>query len=449
VTTPLTPPHNHDAELELLGAMLLDARVRREYLAQTPEEAFYRTAHRLVFAAMVTLESAGHDVDALALKAHLRQRGEFDAVGGDDIVMALLDVPTAANVRTAHRLVIECLQRRRMLDVLLRLAQATVESPLDVQALHTDALTDLLALGEHAARGGFSLLPIGDVLADIEARARGEATGLLTGFPELDTRVHGLRPGELSLLCGGPKVGKSTVAGQIALQVGMREPGTVAYVSAEMGSKVVTERMLAALAGVPYAAIRSGKLADDHYRRLARASGQLGIAKIEIDDTAYPRLDDITNRVLALKARVPSLRLVVVDYLQLVAHTMKGRRGDEELEEKANGLKRLAGRAQVAILAPVQLNLKSIFQRETKRPQLSDMAGGMGPLKACDLCVLLHRPALYGELPPGIADHMLFLVEATRNTPQFEFLLHWQGVVMRGIPPTHWIDPNEPLVPFA
>ncbi|MBK7835247.1 MAG: AAA family ATPase [Gemmatimonadetes bacterium] len=443
---PRVPPHDDAAERALLGALLLDARLPDQVLPQLGDADFYRPAHRRIAAAMATLVADGVPVELLGLCDVLRRHGELEACGGQEYLAMLLDdAVTSANIAAPLRLVQEHAARRALLDRMHHASEAVQSGELSAEALRTTLVSDLLGMSPDRSRAGFRPLPVHAVCDEIERRGRGEGSGLRLGWPEFDRQAQGLQAGEVVLICGAPKVGKSTVAAQCGMHVALSGQGGVGYVSAEMSSEAITERLLAALAGVPIGAMRAGTLTDAQYRRLAEASTALFRAPFWIDDGAVPRLQDIVARVLALKAQHPTLALVVVDFLQLVRYQLKGRRGDEELEAISYGLKDLAKRAQVVLVAPTQLNQKSIEDRPDKRPMLRDISGSSGPLKAADFVALLYRPALYGELPAGTPDHMLVSVAAARRTATFDVVLHWQATVMRGIPHDSWIRPDDPL----
>ncbi len=440
------PPHDDESEQALLGTMLLDARKVEPILAAIRESELYRPAHRRIYAAIAALKAQGHRVDGAAVRDQLERAGELAACGGREYVDALQDqLPFAGNLETPIRLVREHAQLRAIVDWADVAAEAAATRTAPPEEIRTRVLAGLLAMGADYHAQGFAKLALGDVIDQVERRSRGEGGGLRIGFPEFDEQTQGLQPGELFLLGAAPKHGKSTVAGQVGAHVALSGQCGVGLVSAEMDNASITERLLSAIAGVPIGAMRSGRLSDAHYVRLAAASSWLGSAPFWIDDSAVPHLDDVTTRVLELKARHPSLGLIVVDFLQLIQYRLKGRRGDEELEAIAYGLKALAKRANVVLLAPVQLNQKSIEDRADKRPLLRDISGSSGPLKAADFVALLHRPALYGELPMGTPDHLVVLVEAARRTPTFEFVLTWQATVMRGLPAGAWLSPDAPL----
>ncbi|MBK8058657.1 MAG: AAA family ATPase [Gemmatimonadetes bacterium] len=442
-------PEAHEAEVALLGAMLLSPVVIPSVRGSLRTEDFASTTHRRLYGAIVALHDAGEAVEFLTLQAYLVRTGELAAIGGVETLSALLDVPTAANAPAHVRLVQESARLRRLATHGQTLVEAIRTRAGTAEEILAEHLSALMAETYQRSDRGFRRVRSLEVLEAIERRAQGEPDGIPTGFRECDRYTAGFQRGELIVVGAVPKCGKSTFTTQIALQVALGGHGGAAIVSAEMPRRAVLERMLSALAGVPGHRLQRGDLSAPEWRRVLDAQTRLDQAPIWIDDEALPELRDVMQRVLALKAQHPELSLVVVDYLQLVQHRLKGRRGDEEIEAVANGLKRLADRAEVVVVSPAQLNQKPIDARQDKRPLLSDLSGSMGPLKAADFVALLYRPILH-EGAAGIdGDRLHVFVDAARRTSTFSFTLDWQATVTRAVESSPWISPDMPLLPTA
>lgn len=444
--------HNLDAEQHLLCAMLLDARAAEELSVECSVDDFYHRPHRIVFDALRELANSGHAIDLMGLTARLIERNELEVVGGQEWLLQLGDyVPTAANRATPLRLVRECRRRRDLLRALENGVEALRGGGVSATDVHGAVQADLIALGDAANPRGFRPLDLEKFLDNLDARESGHLPGICSGFPALDARTGGFLPGELVIIGAPPKHLKTTLACQWGLQVAVHAGVGVGFVSAEMSNLAITERMVSALSGIPMRALREGKLTGTEPARLARASGQLRVAPLWLDDAGAPKLEDVVARVLALKGNHPSLGVVVVDFLQLVQYRLKGRRGDEEITAVSYALKDLAMRAEVVLLAPTQLNAKAIADREDRRPTLRDVSGSSGPLMAGDFVMLLHRPSQDPGAAPNGADYLRVYVDAARRTEPFEFALEWQSVVMRGIPASraNWIRPDAPLEPFS
>jgi replicative DNA helicase len=394
----------------------------------TPD-AFYRSGYRRVYEAIIELDAIGTAADILTVTRLLDQRGQLDAVGGHAGLGALIDaVPTAANVVYHARLVREIAHRRAIITEAERAAQGAREGrePAATVARALQAAVLPLAGDDAAARGFQRADPVG-VLAEIEARGRVEGEGIRSGFAEIDRHTHGFRPGELVIIGAVPKAGKTALALEMARRNVFAGRG-VAIVSAEMASAQVVERLLNAESGVLVSSTSSGRITAHEASALVDAAGRIAGAPLWIDDAATPTLDDVSARVTALKSEHPEVLIVVVDFLQLVQHRMKGRRGDEELAAISYGLKALAKRCACVVLAPCQLNYKDVEDRIGARPKLRDLSGGSGMLQAADFVAIAHRPAMYS---PSAADVIELDFAACRRCAPFRIALDWDGARMR------------------
>jgi replicative DNA helicase len=441
-------PRDEEAEAAILGALCLDASLLPFVRTQLPAEAFDHAGHRRIYLHLCAMGDAGEPLEILSLRSRLERAGELEAVGGVMALSALLDAtPTAANVSAHVRLVREAWKLRQLArrgEDLLTAIRTRAGTPDELLAQH---LHDLLGDGYDRPGRGFLPVNAGEVLEAIERRSQGEVDGIRIGVAACDGVTAGFQRGELVVLGAVPKTGKSTFAAQLALYVALHGQGGAAFVAAEMPRRAVTERMLSALAGVPAHAMQRGLLAPNEWRRLVTAEARMRHAPLWIDDQAFPELRDVEQRVLGLKAQHPELALVVVDYLQLVQHRLKGRRGDEEIEAVANGLKKLADRADVVVVAPAQLNDKAVEARPDKRPTRQDISGSSGPVKAADFLALLHRPKLHTSSEPVEGDPLVVYVDAARRTGPFMFTLDWQASVVRAVERGTWTPPDAPLWP--
>lgn len=395
-----------EAEQAVIGAGLLeDAAVDRARGIVRPDD-FAWDAHGELFAAMLALRDREIAIDPLTLSDELDRRGTLAAVGGKAYIGYLLDaVPSTANVEFHARLLLDRARRRRLQDLAYHLADAAGDPETDLQLLAQEASGALLPLAadtEAAARGGFQ--PVRDtlwaVMEQIEARGRaaqdGQSLGVATGIPELDELIPGgLRPAEFAVFAARPKSAKSTLVGQIALNNVMGwagpRPRAVGIVSVEMTRQELTEGFLANLARVDRSRIDAGRLRDDDWPKLARASGLLSPAPLYIADDAFPSLPDVVARCTRLKAEHPEIELIAVDYLQRVTNPLKGRRGDEEVNAVSAGLKQLGKRLGVPVIAPAQVNFKETDRDQYRKPEARDVQNCSGAVQDANFFFVLHR----------------------------------------------------------
>lgn len=424
------PMFSEEAEQAVLAAAIIDRPAAEQAVMTLDAAMFYSDRHRRIFMAMTTLVERGSVVDPLTVAEVLSSRGDLERAGGKNYLGFLVDaVPTAANVSYHAGIVAEWHARRELLSTLTGAAARIQDGgeSQDVARSVADALLpftidDLDAPG--FVRIKDSVWP---VLERLEAQAAGLIVGLRTGWSKVDREIGGFQKGELVIIGGAEKMGKSVVAWNLALTVAATPVdeggGAVAYVSAEMTTDAKVKRALGILAKLDQRKLRTGELRDDDFPKLARAAGLLTALPLWIDDEAEPSLADVTARCTALKAQHPEIALIVVDFIQLVHVREKGMTKAEELTRVAYGLKRLAKKLGVVVVAPCQVNTKDIETVKDPRPQPKDLQGTSGFRQAADFVVLLYRPAFYD--PMGNPYEIEFNVPVARDGAPFLARLRW------------------------
>jgi replicative DNA helicase len=252
-------------------------------------------------------------------------------------------------------------------------------------------------------------------LDEIEgAGSRGVMTGVPTGFTDLDRLLNGLHPGQLIIVAGRPGLGKSTAGMDFVRSASVRNNLASAIFSLEMSKVEIVTRLLSAEARVPLQVLRSGRLSDDDWTRLARRMGEISEAPLFVDDTPNMTLMEIRAKARRLRQR-NDLRLIVVDYLQLMTSPKRTESRQQEVAELSRGLKLLAKEVECPVVAVSQLN-RGPEQRNDKRPQLSDLRESGSIEQDADVVILLHRDDYYDKESPraGEAD---FIVAKHRNGP--------------------------------
>ena len=421
-------------ELAVLSAMLMETGAVVEAVTIVSADDFTVAAHRRIFSALVTLVECDTEPDPITLADRLEARGELEAVGGKDFIAELIDyVPTAANVAHHARIVRELAERRRLAELGERLTRSAADRSVELSETTQAAVESLLPMAT-ADQGnqGFQRATYWRVMEDIERRAQSdEVPGLPTGYPELDEQIHGFRPGNLVIVGGVAKGGKTALSLAFAKYAMLERRAPVGFVSAEMSADDLMERLLNAESGVPVHRTSSGRLWNDDYPRMARAAGVLASARLYIDDAASPSLQDVRARSLALVAKEGPMAMIVVDFLQLIRYSMPGRSKADELSDIAYGLKGLAKRLGCVVVAPCQLNYKDVGRRANTRPEFEDLAGSSGMMQAADVVILTHRQAMYD---PTADDDMELRVRG-RKIAEFATRLRWDGQHMRILSP--------------
>lgn len=412
------PPQSIEAEQAILGSLLLDPEAVYVVMENLWPDDFYRQEHRTIYKGMLDLVARGQPVDLVTVTENLRQSGELEKVGGASYLAELVNcVPTAANVGYYARIVVDKAMLRALIRVATGIIQRGYEGDQDVSELLDEAEQGIFGISQRRHRSGFVQLK--DVLAETLDRLeklvaeKGGVTGIPT-FRELDKLLSGLQPSDLIICAARPGMGKTSFCLNIAQNAAVKYGLPVAIFSLEMSKEQVALRMLSAQAMVDQYRLRTGRLADDDWERLAHALGPLADAPIFIDDS--PAISVMELRVKARRLKMEQgLSLVVVDYLQLMRSGRRGENRQQEISEISRGLKSLARELNVPVLALSQLS-RAAEQSQDKRPGLIHLRESGALEQDSDCVIFIHRPDYYdpeGERR-GVAE---IIVAKHRNGP--------------------------------
>jgi replicative DNA helicase len=393
------PPYSEDAEQAVLGAMLFDADAIVRAVELVDESMFYREAHRRIFRAMLALHSAGAVLDPLTLADELERQGALAAAGGKDYIGTLLDVvPTAANIEYHVGIVKEKALRRRLIEVATGLVAEAHDSASDASDLIDLAEHRIFQVSQQRGSEGFTRIKelLWPAMERIEQlREGGPLTGVPSGFADLDKITLGFQPSDLIIVAGRPSMGKTAFVLNVAQYAAVESNIPTAIFSLEMSKESLIMRMLASEGFIDAQRLRSGKLNSQDHSNLAKAAALLGQAPIWIDDTPGLTLLEIRSRARRLKSQV-GIKMVVVDYLQLIQGPMNSENRQQEISFISRSLKILAKELAVPVVALSQLS-RAPEQRtaEHKRPQLSDLRESGAIEQDADVVMFLYRPEMY------------------------------------------------------
>jgi replicative DNA helicase len=411
------------AEQCVLGGMLLSKDAIADVVEILRSNDFYRPAHSTVFDIILDIYGRGEPADPITVAAALTDAGDLARVGGAAYLHTLISsVPTAANSSYYARIVAERAVLRRLVEAGTRIVQLGYGSAAG-QGRDVDDIVDLAQqavydITERRSGDDFAILAdlLQPALDEIEAVGSrdGMMAGVPTGFGDLDRLLNGLHPGQLIIVAGRPGLGKSTVSMDFARNAAVRHNMASAIFSLEMSKIEIVTRLLSAEARVPLHVLRSGQLSDDDWTRLARRMGEISEAPIFVDDTPNMTLMEIRAKARRMRQR-NELKLVVVDYLQLMSSPKRTESRQQEVADLSRGLKLLAKEIECPVIAVSQLN-RGPEQRTDKRPQLSDLRESGSIEQDADVVILLHRDDYYDKESPraGEAD---FIVAKHRNGP--------------------------------
>ncbi len=395
------PPNDIEAEQAILGSMLTDKDAVISAIEVLKEEDFYRADNRAIYGAILNLYSRAEPIDIITVKAELESLGKFEQVGGLEYLAMLPDkVPTTANAMKYINIV----EEKSTLRSLIKTANEIIE-------LGYDPTEDVIDVMENAEKKIFNIMqnkdkksysPIKDILVDSFTKLeelynrKQHITGVPTGFTELDYKTAGFHGSDLILIAARPAMGKSAFALNIATNAAVRANVPVVIFSLEMSKEQMVNRILCSEAMVDSNKVRTGKLEEDDWTKLAGSIGPLSEAEIFIDDTPGISVTEIRAKCRKLKLE-KNIGMVVIDYLQLVQGSNK-RNGsrEQEISEISRSLKILAKEIGVPVIALSQLS-RAVEQRPDHRPMLSDLRESGAIEQDADIVMFLYRDDYYNQ----------------------------------------------------
>lgn len=423
----LLPPQDVNAERSVIGSMLMSKDAIADVAEQVRGEDFYRPAHETIFDAVIDLYGRGEPADAITVADELTKRGDLQRIGGQAYLHELVQsVPTAANAGFYAQIVAERAVLRRLVDAgtkIVQMGRGAGEG--NVEDIVNRAQAEVYKVADQ--RGSEDYVPLASTLEEtfteieVAAGRTDEMIGVPTGFIELDSLTHGLHPGQMIVVAARPAVGKSTLGVDIARAAAIKHGQPAAIFSLEMSRTEITMRILAAEASIQLQNLRKGTLSEDDWKKLARYMGTLSEAPLFIDDSPNMSLMEIRAKARRLSQQ-HGLKLVIIDYLQLMSSGKKVESRQQEVAEFSRALKLLAKELEVPVIAISQLT-RGPEQRTDKRPQMSDLRESGSIEQDADVVILLHRdrdnPEREGEADVIVAKH--------RNGPTKDIVLAWQG----------------------
>jgi replicative DNA helicase len=394
------PPQNLEAEVSVLGGVLLDNEALNRVLEVMKEGDFYRESHRKIFSAILDLYEKSEPVDLITLTEALKKRDALEAVGGVEYLNSLVNsVPTAANISYYAKIVKEKAILRKLINRSTDIISQVYGVSGDVDDFLDQAERSIFEISEDRVRPSFYSLKdiIKSSFKTIERlyEKRQLITGVPTGFTKLDELTSGLQPADLIIVAGRPSMGKTALALDIAAHAAVEGGIPSAIFSLEMAKEQLALRMLCSEAKVDAHRLRGGFLSESDWPKLTRAAGSLSEAPIFIDDT--PALSALEMRAKSRRMKAEhNLGLVVVDYLQLMRGRADSDNREQEISDISRSLKALAKELNVPVMALSQLN-RRVEERGDRRPQLSDLRESGAIEQDADVIIFLYRDEVYNK----------------------------------------------------
>lgn len=410
-----TMPHDDVAEQSVLGGMLLSKDAIADVVESLRASDFYKPAHETIYEAILSLYGHGSPADAITVADELKKRGELTRVGGASYIHTLIaSVPTAANAQYYAEIVKEHAIMRRLIEAGTKIAQLGYANETEVDALGDQAQAEIYAVTDGNAKEDYVSFSeaLEATMREIDANSNRPdgVYGVPTDFIELDELTGGLHGGQMIVIAARPGVGKSTLALDIARSAAIHHHMATVFFSLEMSRTELAMRILSAEGKISMGRLKKGDLDTEGWTNLATLQGRIDSAPLFIDDSPNMTLMEIRAKCRRLKQR-NDLKLVVLDYLQLMSSGKKVESRQQEVSEFSRSLKLLAKELDVPVIALSQLNRGS-EQRTDKRPMVSDLRESGSIEQDADMVILLHREDMYnpdsdrvGEADMIIAKH--------------------------------------------
>lgn len=395
------PPQDIEAEQAVIGSMLTDKEATMLAIEKLKPDSFYREDNKAIYEAMTNLYNKSEPIDLITVKKELESMGVFEKVGGMEYIALLPSkVPTTANVEKYINIVHEKETLRTLIKTANEIIELGYNPTEELEDIMENAEKKIFNLMQDKDKQGFSQMK--DILIESFTKLeelynqKYHITGVSTGFIELDNKTAGLHGSELILLAARPAMGKSAFALNIAANAAIKSKVPVAIFNLEMSKDQLVDRIMSSESMVDSNKIRTGKLEEEDWSKLAGIVGTLSEAPIYIDDTPGISITEIRTRCRKLKME-KDIGLIIIDYLQLVQGTNKknGSR-EQEIAEISRSLKILAKELNVPVIALSQLS-RAVEQRPDHRPMLSDLRESGSIEQDADIVLFLYRDDYYNK----------------------------------------------------
>ena len=425
------PPQNVDAEMSVLGGMMLSKDAIADVIEILRSTDFYRPAHASVYDVVVELFGRGAPADAVTVGAELKRKGELERIGGLPYLHTLVaTVPTAANAAYYAGIVREQAQLRSLVEVGTRIVQLGYTTDgADVEGLVNLAQSEVFAVSEQRNSTDYVTLEqvVPELYEELERNANrdGGLDGVPTGFSELDAKLNGLRAGQMIIIAARPGGGKSTLAMDICRSCAVHNNKAAAYFSLEMNRTELSMRLLAAESRVFLDRMIKGELETRDWQEIARTLDKISQAPLIVDDSPNMTMGEIRAKSRRMKQQF-DIQLIVIDYLQLLTSGGKSVESrQQEVSEFSRSIKLLAKELEIPIVAVAQLNRDS-EKRNDKRPQVADLRESGSLEQDADVVLLIHREDMFNENTEkqGMAD---IIIGKQRSGPTGIVELAFQG----------------------
>ena len=394
------PPQALDLEEAVIGAMLIDKKGVDEVIDLLQPDAFYKTAHQNIFESILNLFQNSQPIDLLTVSADLKKNGKLESVGGDYYLVQLTQkVASSAHIEFHARIILQKFIQRSLIRISNEIIESSYKDSTDVFDLLDEAESKLYDIAQGNIKKSSDTAQNLVMLAKkkIEEIANKDGlSGISTGFEKLDTLTSGWQPSDLIIIAARPGMGKTALTLSMARNIAVTKQVPVAFFSLEMSSVQLITRLISAETGLSSEKLRTGKLADHEWKQLNVKVGDLEKAPLYIDDTPALSIFDLRAKARRLASQ-HKIKLIVVDYLQLMTAGNNNKAGnrEQEISTISRNLKSLAKELDIPVIALSQLSRAVETRGGTKRPQLSDLRESGAIEQDADIVSFIYRPEYY------------------------------------------------------
>ena len=416
-------PHNLEAELAVIGSMIMyrDAIVTASEVITG--EDFYNKQYGIVFDTMVELNNIGAPVDLVTLQNKLKEKDVPPEVSALEFVKELGTAEfTSTNVREYAKIVSEKAMLRRLIKLNEEIANTCYAGKESMEDILEDTEKRVFQLVQRRTTDNF--VPVRQIVANalekIEkaSRNKGSVTGIPTGFIDLDYRTAGMQPSDLILVAARPSMGKTAFELNLAEYMAFKKNLTVALFSLEMSKEQLINRMFSLESKVDAQKLRTGQLNDQEWEQLIESAG----SNLIIDDTPGISISELRSKCRKYKLE-HNLAIVMIDYLQLMSGSGKTESRQQEISDISRALKSLARELNIPVIALSQLS-RAVEKRDDRRPMLSDLRESGAIEQDADVVMFLYRDDYYNKdtKDKGISE---VIIAKQRNGPIGTVKLAW------------------------
>ncbi len=395
------PPHSLEAEISVLGSMMLDKNAVAKTLEILTVESFYNEAHKIIFEAMVKMYEKGMTIDFLTLIEELKSRGKLDTIGG---VLYLTEInsriPTSVFVEQHSRIIQEKFFKRALINTAATILERAYDDSSDALEEIDKAERNIFEIAEHRLKKSYTDLKqlaydTYSLIEKLSQRDQKDVSGVASGLKDLDIQTGGFQKSDLIIIAARPSMGKTALALSMARNMAVVFEKPVAFFSIEMASVQLMIRLLSSEARIDQQRMRIGKINEDEKREIIRSLGKLSNTPIYIDDSANLGILELRAKCRRLKSE-HNIEAVFVDYLQLIS-SPKAESREREISIISSSLKQIAKELEIPVIALAQLNRSVETRTGSKRPMLSDLRESGSIEQDADVVIFVNRPEFYGQ----------------------------------------------------